>query len=235
MARIDFFHYREGPSVLKKVDPRIKMPLVLIYTLAVYNTGKTGLIIISVFIVLLALSSKPREGTLAEMKGVYILSVIIFSAAFFTTGDLFTAAYAVWKFILTIILGILLITTTHPEEIEKASWWYLSLLPFIKASDTAIRIRLTITFIPELLETASAINEARLSRCIQTEKNPLKKVKTLVVPLLYAIIRKADTTALALESRCYTNSKKYSFEKLGIYGYLQAAAGLLIVSAGFIV
>ncbi len=228
MAEIELFHYNPEDSLLRRTDARVKLPLLLISTIVLYKVHPRGLLFLSALIILLFILTRPfLQHLFYELKGAALLTVLIFSAVSLSTGNIFQAVLASWRFIMTILLGIILISTTHPEEIETAVYWYLKPFPFISASKTATRIRLTITFIPVLLDTVNEIKEARLSRCIQREKNPVKKIYTLTIPLFNSIINKAEKTSFAMESRCYSDNKTYQTEKFALKNIFQLSAGVI--------
>lgn len=208
-----FFRYRDNYTFLKHVDPRIKLPLLLIYTVVLYNISLPGLAFLSLFIILISTVSL-RIKKFSEIRGAAVLSLLIFSASILTTKDFSYSICTTDRFVMTILLGMILIATTSAGEIEKAVYWFLKPVPFIPASEAAMRIRLTVTFIPELISTAGEIKDARFSRCIQSVRNPGRKITTLVIPLLYSIIQRAESTADAMEARCYTGNRDYSVGKL---------------------
>ncbi len=227
MAEIDLFHYSPAPSPIKNLDPRIKFPLLLLYTILVYHVHSRGLVFIAVFALFLFIMGKPPlKHLLSEGKGILFLGALLFAATYGAAKDTAAALFSVLRFLTTILFGMSLVSTTLPEEIEKAVFWFLRPLPFIPASTMAARIRLTILFIPELMDTVREIEEARISRCIQQRRNPVKRMTTLVIPLMYTIIKRSEATALAMEARCYTDKKDYTFHPFTLKDAAAGAAGL---------
>ncbi len=234
MAEIVFFHYSPGDSYLKTRDARIKFPLLLLYTIILHYVSTRGLLFISAIAIFLFISEKPSyRRLLPELKGVFFLGILIFTATFSVNKNIVSASFTVLRFIITVLFGICLIQTTLPEEIEKAVYWFLKPFPFIHASLVATRIRLTIMFIPDLIDTTQKIKEARLARCIQRERNPVKKIKSLIIPLLTMIIDQAEQTAYAMEARCYTDEKRYTLQPLEKKDIITAGAGLLGAGLSF--
>ncbi len=227
MAEIDLFHYSPVPSPLKNLDPRIKFSLLLLYTVLIYQVHTWGLVLLTAIATILFFSGKPSlKHLLFRGKGILILGILIYFATYGAEKNTITALLSVLRFVTTVLLGMCLISTTLPEEIEKAVYWFLKPLPFISASVIATRIRLTFMFIPDLMETAEKIKEARISRCIQRERNPFKKITTLIIPLLSSVIERAEVTAFAMEARCYTDKKHYTLKHLTLKDYAAAAVGL---------
>ncbi len=227
MAEIDFFHFSPVASPLKNLDPRIKFPLLLLYTILMYQVRTRGLVLLAAIAAVLFLSGKPSlKHILLRGKGILILGILIYFATYGAEKNTIASLLSVLRFAATILLGMCLVSTTLPEEIEKAVYWFLKPLPFISASVIATRIRLTFMFIPDLMETAGEIKEARISRCIQKERNPVKKMITLIIPLLSSVVERAEATAFAMEARCYTDKKHYYLRHLTWKDYAAAAAGL---------
>ncbi len=234
MAEAVFFRYQDQSSFLKKVDPRIKILLLLIYTIILYHTSTRGLILLSVFTIFL-FTANYRIKSPGEIKGALLLSLFIGAAAYLSSSDLFFSILAVSRFLMAVLLGLVLIGTTHSVEIEKAVYWFVKPVPLISETEIAMRVRLTITFIPDIMETAAQIKEAGLSRCVQNVKNPVRKLKALIVPLLYAIIRKAEETALTMEARCYSGERDYALERFTLTDLLHLSTGLAVAAGTLLV
>ncbi len=234
MAETAFFRYQDRSSFLKKVDPRIKMSLLLIYTVLLYHISTGGLILLSAFTIFLFMANY-RIKSIREIKGALILSLFIGTAAFLSSYNLFFTILAVTRFLMTILLGLVLIGTTHSGEIEKAVYWFVKPVPFISETEIAMRVRLTITFIPDIMVTAAQIKEAGLSRCIQHVKNPVRKITALAVPLLYAIIRRAEGTALTMEARCYSGTRDYTLKQCTLKDLLHLSTGLAVAAGTLLV
>ncbi len=234
MAEAGFFRYQDTHSFLKRIDPRVKLPLLLLYTAAMYKSSTAGALLLSLFIIsLFAFSCRIKS--IKEITGAAVLTLFIGTASFLSSFSIPCALLAADRFLMTVFLGLILIGTTHPGDIEKAVYWFVNPIPFISASEVAVRVRLTITFIPDIMATAAEIKEAGTSRCIQNVKNPVKKLSTLTVPLLYAIIRKAESTSLAMEARCYSGKGNYSLRKLKLKDLLQISTGLAVAAGTLLV
>jgi len=236
MAEIELFHYTAKKTFLKSIDARIKFPLLMLFTILVYHVSAGGLLFLSLCILILfTVSSYSLKYSLPNMRGILILTLLIAIATYAAGRKTGEALLAALRFDSTIFLGITLIATTLPEEIEKAVYALLKPVPFISAARVATRIRLTITFIPELLNKTREIKDARLSRCIKSERNPVKRIHSLILPLMYGIIENAETTAFAMESRCYSDNKTFTLKKLSTRDYYALAAGLLAAGIGLII
>ena len=76
------------------------------------------------------------------------------------------------------------------------------------AARLATLVSLTIQSIPLLLDALQEVDEARKSRCIQGNKNPLFHITSFALPLLVHIIEQTDAIADAMSARCYSEDRR---------------------------
>jgi len=112
-----------------------------------------------------------------------------------------------FKFLLIMLSGVLFSMTTQPNTIKSAVQWYLKPVPFIPEKRVAVMISLSLKFMPVILRQANEISDAQKARCGDLEKNPIKRINRLIIPLLKRIFLNADSLILAMESRCYTEDR----------------------------
>ena len=65
---------------------------------------------------------------------------------------------------------------------------------------------IALRFIPTLVEEAGRIQKAQMSRGADFTGNPIKrlrKIASLLVPLMISAFRRAEELAVAMEARCY--------------------------------
>jgi energy-coupling factor transporter transmembrane protein EcfT len=112
-----------------------------------------------------------------------------------------------FKFLLVMLTGLLFSATTLPSAVKRAVQWFLKPVPFVPEKRVAVMISLSLYFIPVVLKQAKEISDAQKSRCGDLEKNPVKRIIRLVLPLLKKTFSAADNLILAMESRCYTDDR----------------------------
>ena len=68
-------------------------------------------------------------------------------------------------------------------------------------------ISLSLNFMPVILKQFNEISDAQKARCADLEKNPVKRIIRLVLPLLKKTFLSADSLIYAMESRCYSDDR----------------------------
>ncbi len=126
--------------------------------------------------------------------------------AFISIKGLHLGALYSWKLFIILIISQLLTSTTDPINIQGAIYVILKPIPLIKAGQIATMISLTITFIPLLFDQFLEVRNASYSRLGNRSRNPVKKISSMVLPLLQTTIFRADEIAQAMESRCYNEN-----------------------------
>lgn len=160
--------------------------------------------------------------TLNHIKYFILLLFFIFAArALIVKGDIIFSFYnlsitgqgiregiiVTFKFFLVMITGVVFSSTTKPSSVKNAVQWFLKPVPFIPEKRVAIMISLALSFMPVILNQAREISEAQKARCGDLQKNPVKKIMRLVIPLLKKTFLSADNLVLAMESRCYNDNR----------------------------
>ncbi len=137
------------------------------------------------------------------------------------------------RFFIIMVMGILFACSTTSFSIKNAVIWFLKPIPFIPQKRVGVMVSLFVRFFPLILEKISDISDAQRARCAHLQKNPIKKIKYLTVPLLIKIFNSADSLAIAMASRCYNDNeiKEQGFSKSGyeIYFYLGTTALAAVV------
>jgi energy-coupling factor transporter transmembrane protein EcfT len=215
MAEIDLFHYRKGSGFLHSIDPRIKLLIFFLLTLITFQSNNVSLIIISFTVILLFLLEYRQSGILSPLRFLKTISFFLLFLLFITLGKWFAiggiegllsgVVYS-WKLLIILVNGQLLISTTDPSGIHNAVYKTLKPVPLVPAGQIATMVSLTITFIPLLFDQYLECRDANNSRLGNTARNPLKKIFSIVYPLLLNTIFRADEIAMAMESRCYNEN-----------------------------
>lgn len=149
------------------------------------------------FLVLLGFVFISRSLTTSGDEIISIFSLVV------TKQGLLTGLLVSLKFFLVMMTGLLFCTTTRTSDVKSAVQWVLKPVPFIPEKRVAVMVSLTLAFMPVILKQVRAISDAQAARCGNLEKNPVKKITRLILPILKKTFLTADNMILAMESRCY--------------------------------
>ncbi len=244
-----------GNSVIHRLDPRVKIILVIAYIVMVFAAGNfAGLGLgIAFLIVEYAVSRIPPRMVLKSLKP--LIPIIVITALFnllFVDGK---PLIQWWIFkitdrgvelsifmmirILCLIAGTTLLTyTTSPIELTDAIERLLSPLKKIRfpVHELAMMMTIALRFIPTLIEETDKIMSAQKARGADFESGGLlKRGKALIpilIPLFVSSFRRAEDLALAMECRCYrggegrTKMKQLHAGWADFWALLYMAAGI---------
>jgi len=220
--------YFPGNSILHKLDPRMKIFLIVIYIVTIFaanNPVSFALVLASAF-VLMFLSKIPAKLILGGLKAVFI--IMAFTAViniFWTSGDHLIAdlgivkiyregiEYAIFMIVrvVALIIGssVLLTYTTSPIALTDGLERVLAPLKVlhIPVHEFSMMMTIALRFIPTLIEETDKIISAQKARGTDfTSGNLAQRAKALIpvmVPLFVSAFHRADELAVAMECRCY--------------------------------
>ncbi len=233
LDNITFGQFIDTRSVLHRLDPRVKIILLIAIIVFIFLAGNfVSLGLIAGFCIALLITSKiPVKMYLKNLK--VILPIVIFTAVIntfyvstgtvlldwwifkITTDGIMRAVFMSTRVILLILISSALTYTTTPNDLTDAMERLLSPLKLIGLGNLVHMLSMMITialrFIPTLLEETGKIMNAQKARgaCF-TEGKLTEKIKALVpilVPLLISSIRRAYELAEAMECRCYNGGE----------------------------
>ena len=252
--------YYPAPSVLHRLDPRVKFIWTVIYIVALFLVNNWGFILCTgALAALIVLSKVPFSFMVKGLKAVIIILLITMAInMFLTPGEaifqwkIFTItkeglrmAFLMAIRLICIILGTSLMTlTTTPNQLTNGLETLFAPLRHIKVpvAEIAMMMSIALRFIPILLDETDKIIKAQMARGADFESGGLiKKIKSYVplfVPLFISAFRRANDLALAMEARCYhggggrTQMKPLKYKKNDIISYVFMAAFLAAVILG---
>ena len=195
--------YREGDSVLHKMDSFCKLLCFLVFLGAVilsssfagYGLTAGGLLL------LIGLSRVGFEAALSGVKqmGLFFALILLMNAFFFQTEQfwwewwifrfseegLIQGLQVVLRVAMAMALGNLLVTTTSPMEIVGAMESLMYPLKFIgiPIRDVAMILGAAIQFIPTFSEEAEMIRRAQTARGARFESRKLTEKAKSILPL----------------------------------------------------
>jgi len=229
---VPFGQYVPGTSPVHRLDARVKLALVVAYVAVLFGAdGWWGLIaalVAAIFAV--AVSGVPVRLALRGLRPVawlLVFTLIANSLRLDATDPLLSVGrlgvdaqglqdgcyFAVR--IIALVLGTSILTlTTSPITLTDALTRIMAPLRHLRVpvDDIAMMFSIALRFIPTTAEEAEKIVVAQTARgAVFDEGGPVKRARAWVpvlVPLFVNLFRRADDLALAMESRCYTGSRR---------------------------
>lgn len=218
-----------GSSVIHKLDPRMKLILMILFVVSVF-IAKTALAFALVFIFTVFLVTVSGIRVSVILKGIKPLLFVILLTSVFNLflikgeGEPLLSfwilkiyeegvAYAVMIAlrISCIIAGtsVLLTYTTSPIALTDGLERLLSPLKKLKlpVHDFSMMMTMALRFIPTLVEETEKVMNAQKARGADFSSGGLiKRAKALIpiiIPLFVSAFHRAEELAVAMECRCY--------------------------------
>lgn len=223
MAQLTLFSYRPGRSVLHTVDVRSKFFIICLISICLLSAGISGCLAYALILFFFFNRAGLRFwATLKRLEYFLLLLLVVFVARALTVnGHILFSFYGMsvsdqgvaqgvlvaLKFFLVMVTGLVFACTTRPGSLKSAVQWFLKPIPFVPEKRVGVMIGLSLGFMPVILGQAKQISDAQKARCFDLQKNPVKRIIRLVLPLLKKIFLSADSLILAMESRCYADDR----------------------------
>ncbi len=223
MAALNLFEFKPGLSLIHALDPRCKFFLVCLLSLGFVSAGWLACMAGVIFMLLsLNLIRVNLVDVIRQLKYfLFFLGVIILIRGATTPGTPLVSLFGysitgeglaqgglvALRFFLVMVLGLLFSATTRPADLKAAVQWFLAPIPFVPEKRVGIMISLALRFLPLIFSQASETRQAIQARCGNRQKNPIKRITTLVMALLIKSFKSADGLAMAMEARCYTETR----------------------------
>ena len=217
------FEFHPGHSFLHGRDARFKLTCFGLLTLAGLNAGAQGLCLFltipAAFIVARRISLTALVG---DLRYFFLLLMFVFSArALSTPGDLLIAYHGLsvtrqglWagglvcaRLLLVVLTSLMLIVSTKNSQIRGAVRWFFAPFPFVPEKRMATMIGLLVRFLPVILTQAKITSDAQRARCVDNRKNPMYRLSAFAVPFVTRVFQTADELVVAMEARCYSETR----------------------------
>ncbi len=230
-------------SLISKLDPRAKLLFVIVATLSLFVGAHWIDLLAWAAVATLALTmSGISSGRLfAQMRGFLWLIAMVFTLQmlFLTRPEepfwriwnfelmifkLERAAFFTFRLFLFIFYSALLMSSTSPIELADALERLFKPLKRLKVPvhEIAMMASIAVRFIPTISEEGQKIYKAQLARGARFRGGLLQRVRAtvpLIVPLLFATVRRAEELALAMEARGYdSRARRTSYSQL-VWGW----------------
>ncbi len=221
-----------GNSLLHKLDPRMKILLMLCFVVFVFfATNLLSFVYLTCLVLFMILVS--RIGFRVVLKGLKpVIFISLFTAlinVFWTTGETplfefyFIRIYSegLWRALFMVIRIVALVTgtsilltyTTSPMDLTDGMESLLSPLKKVgvPVHEFAMMMSLALRFVPTLIEETEKIINAQKARGADFETGSiLRRAKALIpilIPLFVSSFSRATDLAVAMECRCYTGGE----------------------------
>ena len=227
LENITLGQYYPADSVVHRMDPRVKILLLIAVIVAIFLAGNllAFVPIIAFLVIVTKLSKVPVKMMVKGLKPLRLILILTFVLnLFFLQGEtvlldlgfaqikkeaLILAVHYSLRLVLLVLFSSILTLTTPPITLTDGLERLLSPLRVIHfpAHEMAMMMSIALRFIPTLLEEADKIMKAQTARGADFESGNLiaraKAMVPLLVPLFVSAFRRAGDLAMAMEARCY--------------------------------
>lgn len=226
LKNITLGQFFPGNSIVHRVDPRVKIIVVISMILSLLMTsGIVSYSIMATYIFIVVYKSKIHfKLILRGLKPiVFIIAFTAFLNMFYTSGEILwqwwflkitkQGIYATIEMIMRVVMLVvgtsMLTYTTSPIDLTEGLERLMSPLKKIKVPvhELSMVMSIALRFIPTLIEETDKIVCAQKARGTDFETGSLlKRAKAMVpilVPLFISSIRRAEELATAMECRLY--------------------------------
>lgn len=227
MDNMTFGKYIPGNSFIHRLDPRLKIIVLLVFLISVFfDAGFLGYAILGCFVLFCALLSQIKlSHILKAIKPMLFMMVFLMffnvllmhtGKIIFTIGSipiysgaLLQTAYIFIRLLLIITLTTIMTSTTKPLDLTLAIESLLNPLKkfHFPVHELAMMVSIALRFIPDLLEEAKRIMKAQASRGADFNEGSfmekIRSIVSLIIPLFISAFQRAEDLANAMESRNY--------------------------------
>lgn len=252
--------YMHGEQFLYKLDPRVKIGILMVLFLSVFLIANMYyyLFLVTMLLLMLQFNNIPF---FFIMKGLKPLLFLMFFLSFFylftiNEGTLlfsfgFLKVYSgalrftflIFLRLFIFLLGSLVVTlSTKETAITYGISFFLTPLKWVRfpVNTLAFIIGLALRFVPTMFDEAYTIRQAQISRGAHLEKGKLhQKIRAMVsifIPLLLKSIDRAEDLANILTVRGFHPESKrtaYYVYRISKYDYIAILCCALVVGGSF--
>lgn len=225
--------YVPADSVVHRLDPRTKLGVVALVTIALFRATSFEAYMLLVVLLISAVhaSRLPARSVLRGIKAVGFILAITLAAHSLRWGSVpagvlhagpvwidpagaTTGAFFALRIVLLVVVTSMLTLTTSPVALADGLERLMRPLAALKvpAGDIAMMLTIALRFIPTTAYEAEQVMLAQAARGARfDEGGPIRRARALVpvlVPLFVNLFRRADELAIAMEARCYASGRR---------------------------
>ena len=252
IKNITLGQYFPGNSVIHRLDPRMKLILVIAVIVMIFLAGTVigNAVVFAFLIAVIILSRVSVKFVLRGLKPLWFIIVLMFVLnTFFYSGG--TELFSWWvlritqeglinavrltaRLVFLITATTMLTLTTSPISLTDGLESLMKPLKAVRfpVHELAMMMTIAMRFIPTLIEETDKIMKAQTARGAEFDSGNVIKRATgmvpLLVPLFVSAFRRADELAFAMESRCYHGGEgRTRFKVMHLHTRDFIAAGIL--------
>jgi len=205
------------------LDVRLKLVLMAGVSVAGLGLGFAGLALLMAPLVIFFSVFRPAARVqFSELRWLFFLLALVFIARVFSTDGtplaglgpvavtregLREGTLVCLRLVLVFITGAAFIATTRSAEIKAGVEWFLKPVPWVPAEHVATMLSLVARFMPVILEQAAKTSDAQRARAGENRRNPIRRLTAFGIPLMRRTFETADNLAVAMEARCYSETR----------------------------
>jgi biotin transport system permease protein/energy-coupling factor transport system permease protein len=244
--------YTPGKSVIHKLDPRVKIAAVMLVSTTILRADTFIAIAVTILIASITFIARLSPSHLLRaIKPLLIFFALIFLMhLFFTPGipivsfplityeGLHRGVLLSWRFVFLVLSAAILTMTTSPSELISGIEWLLRPLSVlgISSHDIAVMVSMVLRFVPTLLQELDEIKQAQMSRGADFRTGSIlarmKRISSLVIPLVRNSILRAEEVAIGMEARGYHGGPRTYMRELRMTPSDYAILVVLMVLTG---
>lgn len=227
MALVDLTlgRFYKSDSLVHRLNSSTKLLVALLLMAASLCAKRPAsfLLLYAFLAVAIGLSRVPLKYAVKNLKFfVWLIALAVFLNLFFTEGTVIArleflnmtfegivaAAVSVCRLVLVITAASVLTLTTAPLDLTYGISRPLGFLTKLKVPihELGLMSAFALSYVPVLVDEVGEIALAQRSRGAPLDGKGLRALRSavfLLVPVILSTFRKADTLALAMESRCF--------------------------------
>ncbi len=219
------FHFTTRSTPLHRMDVRAKLVCLAALAGASAGASPTAMAVMTAFVLAGAVAARlPLSRIVRELRLFWLfLFFVVLSHGMFTRGGLIAAipgtdvalsreglvagGLLAWRLLMIVLAGNVLSATTPPADVGAAVAWFLRPVPLVPAGRIAVMMSLMMRFLPVILDETQECVQAQRARLGDRSRNPVKRARKIAPALLFRTFSRADQLAVAMDSRCYSESR----------------------------
>jgi energy-coupling factor transporter transmembrane protein EcfT len=160
---------------------------------------------------------------------IFLFALFLFQACFTPGTRVFTFSwlpiskeglrlgiFTCWRLGLILGYSVFFTAITRPREIQNALIWILKPIPFLPGRQLALMVALTLRFFSIVLDQAEEVRLAHKARLGDQNRNPFRRAKFIVLPLLHRSFSRAEDVTLALAARGFRDDLPFQLPKIPV-------------------
>ena len=205
--------YLKGNTLIHRCDARVKIALLLAYSIAIFFVGSWWVMLAFAVAVVASIAvARIPFGTINRMLvPVYVLaafSVLFNLVANPSLDGLGTGLFFGVRMVALVAASFIVCLTTSPSALLDAFRWFIGPLRHlhVPVDDIAFTLVLSLRFIPVIeseFETVRAAQKSRGAELSGSFANKLRIWGAAFSAVFVGLFRHADNLAQAMDARCY--------------------------------